>query len=76
MGWCSATRIFDGVIETALETDISDNALEDILTSLYHELVDMDWDCQCESNYMLHEKIKPIMKKLYPCYYEYLENEE
>lgn len=64
MGWCSATRIFDGVIESALKTDISDEALVAVVTSLYQELTDMDWDCQCESEFFNHPRIKPIIDKI------------
>jgi len=64
MGCCSATRIFDGVIESALKTDISDEALVAVVTALYQELTDMDWDCQCESEFFNHERIKPIIDEI------------
>lgn len=64
MGWCSATSIFDGVVNAALESEINDDALFNIVSSLYHELTMMDWDCICDSQYFNEPRIKSILKEI------------
>lgn len=52
MGWGYGAQIFDAVVEElGAAVGIRDEDRINILTRLETELSDLDWDCQCESNY-------------------------
>jgi hypothetical protein len=70
MGWCSATRIFDNVVDTLRAHDIKDPAFKNILWNLICELEDMDWDCQCESDYWEDDQVRGIFKEMNPKWFE------
>lgn len=56
MGWCSGTLIFDQVCDVLLSNKKVDK--QALLETLIEALKDMDWDCECDSEY-LHD---PIVK--------------
>jgi hypothetical protein len=52
MGWGSGTKIFDTVVEELKATvGVYESDKLNILTRLEDVLSDLDWDCQCESEY-------------------------
>lgn len=52
MGWSSGARVFDAVAEELLAAKgMREEDRINVLTRLEDELSDLDWDCQCESEY-------------------------
>lgn len=51
MGWCSATNIFDTVIEAAYKLQPDDKAMIAFAKTLRDVLENGDWDCQQESDF-------------------------
>ena len=63
MGWCSATGIFDSVLDTLVEHEVEPEVLTSVATTLYDVLTSEDWDCEYDSRYfdtllieIMHEK--------------------
>lgn len=52
MGWSGGTEVFDAVVEE-LKADktIYTETIINVLERLEDVLSDLDWDCQCESEY-------------------------
>lgn len=67
MGWCSATEIFDNMVEVILDETKS---REDIITELVETLIFNDWDCEGSSKYWEHPTVRGIFIKLYPHLFE------
>lgn len=55
MGWCSATVIFDTVVESLLDETVDK---KETIKYLINVLEDGDWDCQSESDYWEHPLVK------------------
>lgn len=67
MGWCSATDIFDRMVDIVLGADdMRDTTKEELITALVEVLEDRDWDCQDESAYRGHPFVEAVFKKLHP----------
>lgn len=73
MGWCGGTYIFDVVVESLLKDEIDK---EEIIVNLINALTDLDWDCECESNYWDTPFIRECFIKFNEKYIEYFEEEE
>lgn len=68
MGWCSATEIFDSVLDGVLaEKPIS---TKELIKSLVVSLEDGDWDCQCDSQYYDHPLVQEVFRELHPRWFE------
>lgn len=63
MGWCSATEIFDLVVEPLLEGEVTDKDKK-VIGELIIALEGNDWDCQQDSQYWYHPIVKQIYKEL------------
>lgn len=70
MGWCGATRIFDSVVSDLKSQEIPEDSFRHIVWNLICELEDMDWDCQCESDYWEDDSIRGIFKEMNPTWFE------
>lgn len=69
MGWCSATTIFDMVVEPLLKS-LDENVKIEVIESLVKELENNDWDCQMESAYWDHPIVQKVFKKLHPKWFD------
>lgn len=69
MGWASGGYIFDPVCEALLDTDIADDKLEKVLTTLIKALQDGDWDTEDESadEFENHPRGAVVMKAFRNC---------
>lgn len=72
MGWCSGTRIFDGVVAGIVGEKVNEDPKE-LLKYLINELEDMDWDCHQDSEYWDHPLVQEVLMELHP---EWFEDEE
>ena len=68
MGWCSGTRIFDGMLSAFLNEDKLDK--KEFIKQTIIELEDMDWDCQMDSAYWYNPLVQEIFKELHPDWFE------
>ena len=50
MGWCSATQIFDDVVDAIVEY-IPEDKIEEVMEQIAIPLWDGDWDCEYDSKY-------------------------
>lgn len=69
MGWCSATVLFDAVLDGLLGKKSKKN-IEDTIRLLIEEFENMDWDCQQESAYYDHPIVQSVFKELHPDWFE------
>ena len=51
MGWCSATGIFDAVLDELSAQEVEPEVLTGVAEVLYDVLTDADWDCEYDSKY-------------------------
>ena len=65
MGWCSGTKVFDDIAEDVLNSDLPEEAQFKVLLKLATSLEEMDWDCQCDSNYWDHPVVLEVMQFLH-----------
>ena len=68
MGWCSATSIFDKILDQVLSK--KKQSREKFIESLINTLEDNDWDCQQESEYWDHPIVRKVFEKLHPEWFE------
>lgn len=71
MGWCSGTKVFDSMIGALVEDDPLDK--KEAIKELIKTLEDLDWDCQCDSEYLQHPLVKEAFIELDPDWEEYFE---
>jgi len=67
MGWCSATDLFDEVLDRVL-TEVKDP--EEFVDWFYNYLADSDWDCEGDSEYYEHPYMQAAMRKRHPGWFE------
>lgn len=67
MGWCSATGIFDSILDNVLEY-IPEDKVELVVEAIAIPLWEGDWDCEQDSNYW--ELLEPIYRRRYPHHFE------
>lgn len=67
MGWCSATGIFDNILDNVLEY-IPEDKVEAVIQAIAIPLWEGDWDCEEDSKYW--ELLEPIYRRRYPHYFE------
>ena len=51
MGWCSATGIFDAVLDELVNQEVEPEVLTGVAEVLYDVLTSEDWDCEYDSKY-------------------------
>lgn len=51
MGWCSATGIFDAVLDELTAQEVEPEVLTGVAETLYDVLTSQDWDCESDSRY-------------------------
>jgi hypothetical protein len=67
MGWCGGTEIFDQVADDLISASydhfgsMKHQFVITPLENLYEVLSDLDWDCECESDYYDHPEIGKIL---------------
>lgn len=61
MGWCSGTVVFDAAVEAILDPNADKKYA---IKALIESLEDLDWDCQCESDYWEHPLVKECFIEL------------
>lgn len=79
MGWSGATGIFDSTTKAVLDSSATEGEKAHIIKSLLSELVDADWDTECESSYFTHPLVKKAFisfDKYYEKRYEEIEKQE
>lgn len=57
MGWCSATGLFDDILDTVLEY-IPEDKVSEVVEAIAIPFWEGDWDCEMDSKYW--ELLKPI----------------
>ena len=67
MGWCSATDLFDQVLDHVL-TEVKDP--EAFVDWFYNYLADSDWDCEDDSRYSSHPYMEAAVRKRHPGWFE------
>ena len=67
MGWCSATEIFDNVVESLLDPA---KDKEQVIKDLVNALENGDWDCQQDSEYYDNPIVQKVFKELHPSWFE------
>jgi hypothetical protein len=70
MGFCSGTDIFDPVVETVLDTTLSDEDKFIVIYALADSLENHDWDCQQDSYFYDHPVVQRVMQALHPDWFE------
>jgi hypothetical protein len=68
MGWCSATEIFDPLVEAVLSDEPLDKHA--FIKKLIEVLEANDWDCQQDSRYFDHPAVKAAFKELHPWWFK------
>lgn len=64
MGFCSATEIFDGILDHFLAEDSENKEPIEVIKILIKTLWAMDWDCEGDSKYWEHPLIKQAFREL------------
>lgn len=63
MGWCSATGIFDGILDAVLPI-IPEEKREEVIEAIAVPLWEGDWDCEMDSRYW--PLLEPIYYRRFP----------
>lgn len=66
MGWSSGSDVFDHVVSSFIESNISRKIKLEIIVSLIESLEDQDWDCQLESKYITDSTVMAAFKEVHP----------
>ena len=68
MGWCSGTKLFDGICKVLFEPENTD--FNEILKQIINEFEDMDWDCQQDSQYWDTPAVRKAFQELHPEWFD------
>ena len=68
MGWCSGTRLFDGMLSAFFNEDKLDK--KEFIKQTIIELENMDWDCQQDSAYWNESLVQEIFREMHPDWFE------
>lgn len=70
MGWCSGTSVFDDVAKEILNSSLTVEDQEFVLSVLANALEDHDWDCQQDSRFWGKEPVQAVFRLLHPNWFK------
>lgn len=70
MGWSSGYLVFDHIVSSFIDSNLSRKEKIKILVALIEALEDQDWDCQFDSKYWDNSIVVAAWQRVHPEWFD------